>query len=67
MYICSINCKEHLNNPKSFRALTGWVSICFFHLLFCFGTDHNDYLSEYDKKMNNTMYSFPVLCSLCQK
>jgi hypothetical protein len=43
-----MNYKEHKDNPKSFRALTGLCPIQFSNLLPYFEAAHNDYLSEYE-------------------
>lgn len=43
-----MNYKEHKDNPKSFRALTGLTHIQYSHLLPYFEAAHDDYLSEYE-------------------
>lgn len=43
-----MNYKEHKDNPKSFRSLTGLTHVQFSHLLPYFEAAHDDYLSEYE-------------------
>jgi hypothetical protein len=40
--------KDHINNPKSFRSLTGFTHSQFQLLLPYFAAAHDDYLSEYE-------------------
>lgn len=57
-----MNYKDHKDNPKSFRALTGLTHIQFSHLLPYFEAAHDDYLSEYEMngKRRSQLRSFCI-------
>ncbi len=61
-YFYIMNYKEHKENPKSFRALTGLTHIQFSHLLPYFEAAHDDYLSEYEinSKLRSQLRSFCI-------
>jgi hypothetical protein len=40
--------EDQINNPKSFRSLTGFTHSQFLLLLPCFAAAHDDCLSEYE-------------------
>ncbi len=57
-----MNYKDHKDNPKSFRALTGLTDIQFSHLLPFFEASHDDYLSKYEMngKRRSQLRSFCI-------